>query len=124
MDKKKYCLDTKKEILCLLEQYIWTLKAVKQGKVRYVHAKLLQLCLTLCDTMNHSPQAPLSMGFPGKNTGVGCHALLQGIVPTQESNPRLFCLLHWQASSLPPAPPGKPRKADSERQILYDLIYT
>ena len=23
-------------------------------------------------------QAPLSMGFPGKNTGMGCHFLLQG----------------------------------------------
>ena len=33
-------------------------------------------------------QAPLSMGIsPGKNTGVVCHALLQGIFPTQESNP-------------------------------------
>ena len=31
-------------------------------------------------------QAPLSMGSPGKNTGVGCHALLQGNFPTQESN--------------------------------------
>ena len=28
-------------------------------------------------------QAPLSMGFPGKNIGVGCHFLLQGIFPTQ-----------------------------------------
>ena len=28
-------------------------------------------------------QAPLSMDSPGKNTGVGCHALLQGIFPTQ-----------------------------------------
>ena len=28
---------------------------------------------------------------PGKNTGVGCHSLLQGIFPTQGSNP---CLLH------------------------------
>ena len=27
--------------------------------------------------------------FPGKNTGVGCHSLLQGIFPTQRSNPRL-----------------------------------
>ena len=27
-----------------------------------MHAKLLQLCLTLCDPMDHSPQAPLSMG--------------------------------------------------------------
>ena len=47
--------------------------------------------------------------YSGKNTEVGCHALLQGIFPTQGSNPRLFCLLHWQAGSLPPVPPGKPR---------------
>ena len=38
---------------------------------------------------------------PGKNTGVGCHALLQGIFPTQGSNPRLLCFLHWQVGSLP-----------------------
>ena len=39
--------------------------------------------------------------FPGKNTGVGCRAPLQGIFPTQGSNP---CLLHfplWQVGSLP-----------------------
>ena len=30
---------------------------------------------------------------PGKNTGVGCHALLQGIFPTQGSNLHLLCLL-------------------------------
>ena len=36
--------------------------------------------------------------FPGKNTGVGCHFLLQGIFPAQEWNPHLF---HWQADSLP-----------------------
>ena len=27
--------------------------------------------------------------FPGKNTGVGCHFLLQGIFPTQEALPNL-----------------------------------
>ena len=50
-------------------------------------------------------QAPLSMGFSSKNTGVGCHVLLQGIFPTQR-----FCshLLHLQADSLPSEPPGKP----------------
>ena len=37
---------------------------------------------------------------PGKNTGVGCHALLQGIFPTQGSNLHLLGLLHWQAGSL------------------------
>ena len=45
---------------------------------------------------------------PGKNTGVGCQALFQGIFPTQGSNLYLLCLLHWQVSSLPLAPPGKP----------------
>ena len=45
---------------------------------------------------------------PGKNTGVGCHFLLQGIFLTQGWNLHLLCLLHWQAGSLPLAPPGKP----------------
>ena len=39
-------------------------------------------------------QAPLSMGFSGKNTGEGSHFLLLGILPTQESNSHLLCLLH------------------------------
>ena len=34
-------------------------------------------------------QAPYPWDFPGKSTGVGCHFLLQGIFPTQESNPGL-----------------------------------
>ena len=46
--------------------------------------------------------------FPGKSTGVACHCLLHGILPTQELNPCLLDLLHWQAGSLPLAPPGKP----------------
>ena len=43
-------------------------------------------------------------GYPGKNTGVGCHFLLQGIFPTQGSNPSLLPLLncrrilhHWKS---------------------------
>ena len=47
-------------------------------------------------TVTH--QAPLSMDFPIKNTGVACHFLLQGIFPTQGWNLRL---LRWQAGSLP-----------------------
>ena len=39
---------------------------------------------------------------------MGCHALLQGIFPTQGLNPHLLRLLHWQVGSLPLAPPGKP----------------
>ena len=63
-------------------------------------------------------QAPLSMGilqekileWEKKNTGVVCHAFLQGIFPIQGSNPRLLCLPHWQVGSLPLALPGKPPK--------------
>ena len=44
------------------------------------------------------------MDFPGKNTGVGNHFLLQGIFLTQQWNP---CLLHWQVDSLPLSHLGK-----------------
>ena len=49
-----------------------------------------QSCLTLCDLMDCSPPGSSVHGdSPGKNTGVGCHALLQGIFPTQRLNPGL-----------------------------------
>ena len=51
-----------------------------------MRAQSLQLCWTLCDPMDCSRDSP------GKNTKVGCCALLQGIFPTQGSNPHLLCL--------------------------------
>ena len=42
------------------------------------------LCLILCDPMDCS--LPGYMDFLGRNTGVGCHFLLQGIFPTQGLN--------------------------------------
>ena len=73
-------------------------------------AKLLQLCLTLCNSMNCNLPDSCPWNSPGKNTGVCCLALLQGIFPTQGSNTHLLCLLHGQADSLPLAPSGKPDK--------------
>ena len=49
------------------------------------HVQSFQLCLTLCN-----PKALCAWDFPGKNTGVGCHFLLQGIFPTHGLKP---CLL-------------------------------
>ena len=46
--------------------------------------KVVQSCLTLCEPMNCSP-----WNSPGQNTGVGSLSLLQGIFPTQGSNPGL-----------------------------------
>ena len=67
-----------------------------------------QSCPTLFDPMDYSPLGSRVYGdSPGKNTGVGCHALFQGIFLTQGSNTCLSCLLHWQAGSLPLLPPGK-----------------
>ena len=43
-------------------------------------------CPTLATPWIVACQAPLSMRFSSKNTGLGCHFLLQGIFPTQESN--------------------------------------
>ena len=43
-----------------------------------------QLSLTLCNPME-SARLLCLWGSPGKNTGMGCHALLQGIFPTQVS---------------------------------------
>ena len=48
--------------------------------------KEAQSCLTLCDPVDCSLRPWDSLG---KNTGVGCHFLLQGIFPTQGSNPGL-----------------------------------
>ena len=61
--------------------------------------------VTLCDPMD-PPGSSVHGDSPGKNTEVGCHFLPQGIFPTQGSNSRLLCLLHWQVGSLPLTPPG------------------
>ena len=45
---------------------------------------------------------------PGKNTGVGCHFLLQGIFLTQGLNLCLLWLLNWQEYSLPLSHLGSP----------------
>jgi hypothetical protein len=63
------------------------------------------LCATLWTV---APRLLCPWDSPGKNTGVGCHALLQRIFPTQRLNLYFLCFLCWQAGSLPLAPPGKP----------------
>ena len=63
-----------------------------------------QLCPTLWNLMDCSlPGSSVHEDSPGKNTEVSCHALIQGIFPTQRSNSSLLCLLHLSLM-----PPGKP----------------
>ena len=62
---------------------------------------LVSSCVTFCNPMDCSLSGS---SIPGKNTGVGCHFLLQVIIPTQGSNPGP---LHCRQMLLPSEPPGK-----------------
>ena len=54
-------------------------------------SEVAQSCPTLCDPMGCSlPGSSVHGISPGKNTGVGCHSLLQGIFPTQGSKSGLL----------------------------------
>ena len=83
-----------------------------------MHAQSLS-CVWLFETpWTVAHQAPLSMEFSRqeywrelpfpKNTGGSCPFLLQGIFPTQGSNPHLLLLLHWWADSWPQHHLGSP----------------
>ena len=82
---------------------------------------LAQLCPTLCDPMDCSPPgSSVHEDFPDKNTGGGCHFLLQGFFSTQGLKLYLLRFLHWQADSLPLSYPGSPLlpKVPSNSKIL------
>ena len=82
-------------------------KTVKQDKLMCQIASVVSDSFETPRTVAH--QAPLSMGILQARiyTGVGCHAFLQGIFPTQGLNLYRLCLLNWQVDSLPVAPLGK-----------------
>ena len=77
-------------------------KKVSKDLIPVLCCALTQSCPTLCDPMETwgvSCLAPLSFGdSPGKNTEMGCHALLQGNLPNPGIEPRSPAL---QADSLP-----------------------
>ena len=58
--------------------------------------------------MDCSPPGPSVHGdSPGKNTGVSCHALLQGNLPDPGIEPTSLNRQDWQEGSWPLAAPGK-----------------
>ena len=62
---------------------------------------VIQSCLTLCDPMDCGrPGSSVHEESPGKNTGVGCHVLLQGIFPIQGSQHRQKIKTKTQRQSL------------------------
>ena len=68
------------------------------------------LKITVCPALRNPtdcspPDSSVHGGSPGKDTGVGCHALLQGIIPTQGSNSGL---LHCRRILYHLSHPGRP----------------
>ena len=72
----------------------------------YIYRPSWSVCLFSRSVVSNSLQ-PCPWDFSRKNTGVGCHFLLQGILPTEGWNPCLLLLLYWQADSLSTEPSGK-----------------
>ena len=75
-------------------------------------------CLTLCD--------PIDCSLPGSSVhGISQarildgHIFLQGIIPTQGSNPCCLCLLHWQAGSL-----ALSHQGSGEMRMLWVICLT
>ena len=117
-------------------------KSIKSSALSFLHSPIAALqidssvpflqipcvcvCVCVCVSLSVSSNSlqphrlqPTRLLFPwnspGKNTGVGCHFLLQRIFLTQELN---LHLLHWQVDSLPHEPPEK-----LSRFHIYALIY-
>ena len=112
-----------------------------------ISRSIVQSCLTLWLHGLQSARLLCAWDSPGKNTGVGCRFLLQGIFLTQWLNPHL---LHWQADSFTTEPSGEPftgivlskrnrtkkrmnekrekrgrrKERKMKRKILSDSIYT
>ena len=91
------------------------LMLIEKKKTCYV----LQSCPILCNPMDcRPPGSSVHEDSPGKNTGVGCHALLQGIFLTQGSN----LVSYVSRGSLPLATPVKPNSRMIIREsLLFQL---
>ena len=122
---------------------MWKLLKLKKKRKRLGKNKTEpQGCVCVCSVMSdslgpHGLQVTrlfCPWDFPGKNTRVGCHFLLQRIFPTQGLNPSLWHLLHWQANSLPLASlwenvkyfniyliKSYKKKAESQKMCLINL---
>ena len=80
-----------------------------------------QSCLTLCDPIDCSYQAPLSTEFFRQETRASCYFLLQGSFPDHGSSLCLLHLLHWEANSLPLGHPGGPMYSS---QTIFQSLWT
>ena len=84
-----------------IKKVFFNSNSAKYSAVFFCCVQLLSHVLLFVNPWTVAHQTPYPWNFSGKNTGVGCHFLLQEIFPTQGLN---LCLLHC-------------------RQILYHLSH-
>jgi len=101
--------------------YIWTLSTASglqlpSPSAAAAAAKSLQSCPTLCNPIDSSPPgSPRPWDSPGKNTGVGCHFLLQCMKVKRESQVTQSCptlATPWTAAYQAPPSMGFSRQKD------------
>ena len=79
-------------------------------------AKSLQSCPTLCDPIDDSPSGSSPWDSPGKNTGVGCHFLLQCMKVKRESEVAQSC--PTLCDPIDGSPPGSPVPGILQAKVL------
>ena len=98
---------------------------------QYNILKKVKLLNHVCSLQPHGLQPtriPCPWDSPGKNTGVGCHFLLQGIFPTQGSNLgvphcwQMLCHLSHQESSNSQGPSLFPKVLRFQLLIIFDYL--
>ena len=88
-------------------------------QVLYHYTVLSYCCVQLCDLMYYSPPGSSVYGYSlGKDTGLSCHALLQGINPGIEPSSSTL-----QEDSLLTDPPGKPKNTGTGSLCLLQGIF-
>ena len=93
---KKQCQVHKNAQLILAMSINFPHHTVLASATGYLKLPFMCMCLVTQPSLTLWPHGPqpnrllCPWDSPGKNTGVGCHALLQGIFPTQGSNPGLL----------------------------------
>ena len=92
---------------------------VSMKPVSSMHAQFLQ---SLQPYGLQTPRPLCPWDSPGKDTEVGCHALLQGIFPTQELNPSLLHLPHCTWILYPLSHLGSPISAISSVQFSHSVM--
>ena len=96
-------------------------------KLHYSHILYtLNITCAASDSLRHGVAARLVClwDFPGKNMGVCCRALLQGIESLAALSLQSHYLLYWQAVSLPPAWSEKPKHNAVIHVSCYKIIST